>query len=258
MNLGLNDSTVLFGNILQGFEDLHTPNESDQETVRFRIHTHFNKYRQFVHQCIRYVSPIYSVNTQIFTRSLHSFDSVGPNPQIVRWAILEKNLKIDVQVLGVDKDGHPENRTPDMLMKNPAGTTPFIELDNGTVIAETYAICQYLDRIVPSRPFLTGDPSDPVKQAETTMWIERVKLQIVAPYTRQFQYGEGLPYFKRHVSWAEESAPSVPGLRKQVVENMKWLEENMMEDCTLCLNPRREKFKHDHRMTRVSLTRTES
>ena len=160
------------------------------------------------------------------------FDSVGPNPQIVRWAILEKNLKIDVQVLGLNKDGHPENRTPDMLMKNPAGTTPFVELDDGTVLAETYAICQYLDRIAPSRPFLTGDPSDPVKQAETIMWIERVKLQIVAPYTRQFQYGEGLPYFKRHVSWAEESAPSVPGLRKQVVENMKWLEENMMEDCT--------------------------
>ena len=186
------------------------------------------------------------------------FDSVGPNPQIVRWAILEKNLKIDVQVLGLNKDGHPENRTPDMLMKNPAGTTPFIELDDGTVLAEMYAICQYLDRIAPSRPFRTGDPSDPVKQAETIMWIERVKLQIVAPYHRQFQYGEGLPYFKRHVSWAEESAPSVPGLRKQVVENMKWLEENMMEDCTLRSNAKRENLNNIPQMTRISLTRIES
>ena len=115
-----------------------------------------------------------------------------------------------------------------------------------------------MDRIAPSRPFRTGDPSDPVKQAETTMWIERVKLKIVAPYHRQFQYTKGLPYFKRHVSWAEESAPSVPGLRKQVVENMKWLEENMMEDCTLRSNAKRENLNNIPQMTRISLTRIES
>lgn len=158
------------------------------------------------------------------------YDSIGPNPQIVRWAILEKNVKVDVHVLGIN-NGIPENRTKDMLDKNPAGTTPFVELDNGTVLAETFAICQYLDQIAPSRPFLTGDPSDFVKQAQTTMWIERVKLQIVSPHQRQFQYGEGLPYFKKHVSWAEESSASVPGLRKQVVDNLKWLEEHMLDDC---------------------------
>jgi glutathione S-transferase len=158
------------------------------------------------------------------------YDSVGPNPQIVRWAILEKNLNIDVHVLGLNKEGYPENRTNDMLKKNPSGTTPFVELDDGTVIAETFAICQYLDRISPSHPFLTGDPKDPVMHAKTTMWIDRIKLQIVAPYQRQFQYGEGLPYFKAHVPWAEESSPSVSGLRKQVIDNLIWLEQIMASE----------------------------
>ena len=155
------------------------------------------------------------------------YDSVGPNPQVVRWAFMEKNLDVDTRVLGLTKDKVPENRSSEMMEKNPAGTTPFVELENGTIIAETYAICQYLDRLAPVRPFLTGDVSDPVKHAETTMWIERTKLQIVLPYMRQFQYGEGLPYFKNYVSWAEASEPSVTGLRQQVKDNLCWLEENM-------------------------------
>lgn len=43
-------------------------------------------------------------------------------------------------------------------------------------------------------------------------------------FQRQFQNGEGAAYFRQFVPWIDESAPSVPGLRKQVVESLKWLE----------------------------------
>jgi hypothetical protein len=59
------------------------------------------------------------------------------------------------------------------------------------------------------------------------MWQKRVELQIVSNWQRQFQYGEGADYFCKFVPWVDASRPAVPGLRKMVVENLKWLEGQM-------------------------------
>ena len=61
------------------------------------------------------------------------------------------------------------------------------------------------------------------------MWTQRVQLGITAPFQRQYQYGEGLPYFKQHVPWAEASSHGLEGLRKQTTDSLVWLEQAMQD-----------------------------
>ena len=155
------------------------------------------------------------------------FDGPGPNPWVVRIALASKGVNLETITHKLrNVDGVPENRTEAMLQKNPAGTTPYVELEDGRVLAESVAIVQYLDALYPDTPPLMGGPSEDGK-AFTLMWQRRVELQIVAPFQRQYQNGEGAPYFSQYVPWINESKPSVPGLRKQVLESIDWLEDEL-------------------------------
>jgi glutathione S-transferase len=58
-----------------------------------------------------------------------------------------------------------ESRTPEFLAKNPAGKIPALELEDGTVLAESGAILWYLAE---GTAFLPGDP---VGRAEVLRWI---------------------------------------------------------------------------------------
>jgi glutathione S-transferase len=178
------------------------------------------------------------------------FDSVGPNPWVVRCAFKSKNIRLldgkallsaatDSPLPYVERytlklvNGFPENRLPKMTEKNPAGTTPFIELEDGTYLSETVAICEYLDLLYPDvGPLLTGGPNS-VDKCTTSMWTQRIQLGITQPFQRQFQYGEGAPYFKHHVPWVEASIPALPGLRKQTYDTLEWLEETMQKRRTV-------------------------
>jgi len=124
-----------------------------------------------------------------------------------------------------------------MIARNPAATTPFAELEDGTIVAESVAIVRYLDALAvadaaaagddaPPRSLLTGGPS-PLDAAICEQWMRRIEHQLVSPWQRQFQNGEGAHYFSRYVPWIEASRPSVPGLRKQVDDNLVWLEGQM-------------------------------
>ncbi len=183
------------------------------------------------------------------------YDSVGPNPWVVRLAFRAKGVRlVDVDTFPADaaaqegegagagaaaaaaaverytlkvKDRTPENRHPSMLAKNAAGTTPCIELEDGSVVAESIAICEYLDALYPaSGPRLTGGPGA-AGRVQTTMWTQRVQLGITAPFQRQYQYGEGFPYFRHHVPWAEASQAGLAGLRQQTTDTLAWLEATM-------------------------------
>ena len=70
--------------------------------------------------------------------------------------------------------------------KNPAGTTPFVELEDGTCLAESVAIVEYLDALYPDcGPNLSGG-EDPLLKAQVAMWTQRVQLSITAPFQRQY------------------------------------------------------------------------
>ena len=197
------------------------------------------------------------LSTSALPRIVKLYAGPGPNPEIAKLALAQKgyDVKAMTRKLGMTKAG-PENRQAEFVALNPAGTTPFIELEDGFVLSESIAIARYADALHPELPALLGGPTAR-EAAQVDMWQKRVESQIVASWQRQFQYGEGLPYFKHFVPWAEASEPSVPGepsrqaaspwlprgalwaafatgsgarahalagLRKMVRDNLEWLE----------------------------------
>src|SRR5580692_6615991 len=103
------------------------------------------------------------------------YNSIGPNPKVVRMFMAERG--IDLPKIEIDLRGG-ENRQPPYLAKNPAGQSPALELDDGTVIAEITAICEYLDETTQG-PSLIG--TTPQERAETRMWTRRIDLNIIEP-----------------------------------------------------------------------------
>ena len=77
--------------------------------------------------------------------------SFGPNPRMVRMFCIEKG--IDIETVEHDLLGG-ENRAAAYTAKNPGGQMPALELDDGSVIGETVAVCEYLEEKNPSNPLI--------------------------------------------------------------------------------------------------------
>src|SRR5689334_23765165 len=119
------------------------------------------------------------------------YDSRGPNPRMVRMFMAEKGFevpKVDVDLRA------GENRREPYLKVNPSGQTPALELDDGTVLAEITAICEYIDEIKKDTPSLVGD--SPADRANTRMWTRRIDLNICEPALNGFRFAEGLKMFE--------------------------------------------------------------
>ena len=85
------------------------------------------------------------------------YNSMGPNPHMVRMYAAE--LGIDLALEEVDLMGG-ENRQAAFLAKNPSGQSPALELDDGTVLAEITAICEYLDDITDGKTLIGNTPEE--------------------------------------------------------------------------------------------------
>jgi glutathione S-transferase len=121
------------------------------------------------------------------------YNSIGPNPRVVRVFMAERGIELPRVEVDIRAG---ENRQPPYLAKNPIGQCPALELDDGTIISETTAICEYLDEITPG-PSLIG--STPKERAETRMWVRRVDLNILEPMANGFRYSDGLRMFQNRI-----------------------------------------------------------
>ena len=146
-------------------------------------------------------------------------NSFGPNPRAVRMFVLEKGMDLPTEDLDLLAG---ENRAEPYLKKNPGGQMPALELDDGSVLAETTAMCEYLEDKHPS-PALIG--STPEEKAETRMWQRRIELQITEHMYNGFRYAEGLDLFKTRMHCLPEAAA---GLKEIVQEKLTWL-DGLME-----------------------------
>jgi len=142
-------------------------------------------------------------------------NSFGPNPRLVRMFALEKGITLDTQEF--DLFGG-ENRAEPYLSKNSAGQMPALELDDGTVIAETGAICEYLEEIQPL-PALVG--STAVERAHNRMWARRVELNITEYMYNGFRFAEGIDIFRDRVLCVPEAAD---GLKAKGRAGREWLD----------------------------------
>ncbi len=104
----------------------------------------------------------------------------APNPRRVRIFAAEKRMAIPT--VEVDLNAK-ENQTPEFRAKNPLGGVPVLELDDGTCIAESVAICRYLEGIQPDPPLMGTDAKD---RAIVEMWQRRMELEIFQPIANVF------------------------------------------------------------------------
>jgi glutathione S-transferase len=107
--------------------------------------------------------------------------SLFPNPRRARIFIAEKALKIPLEQVDALAGA---NRTPEFLKKNPSGGLPVLELDDGSCLAESVAICRYLEGLHPN-PNLMG--RDSREQAFIEQWNRRMELELFAVAARFFQ-----------------------------------------------------------------------
>ena len=154
-------------------------------------------------------------------------NSFGPNPRMLRMLMLEKNINIDAQdhdLMGA------ENRQDAYLSKNPGGQLPALELDDGTVIAETVVICDYLEELHPE-PALIGETAQ--ERAEARMWNRRIEQKITENIYAGFRYSEGLQLFENRMRCLPEAAD---GLKAAGQDGLAWLDEQMQGKSFICGN----------------------
>ena len=128
------------------------------------------------------------------------YNSIGPNPHVVRMFMSE--LGLDLEIIEMDLMAG-ENRQEEHLKRNPSGQSPTLELDDGSFISEITAICEYLDDKQGNTDLIGKTPEE---RAETRMWTRRVDLQIVEPMTTGFRYSEGLELFKSRMQTIPDAA----------------------------------------------------
>ncbi|MDX2166336.1 MAG: glutathione S-transferase [Deltaproteobacteria bacterium] len=147
------------------------------------------------------------------------YDSqTAPNPRRVRVFLAEKGVSVPVEQVDIVS---AENRQPAFRAKNPTGGVPVLELDDGTCIAESVAICRYFEELHPSPPLMGTDAKD---RAVVEMWQRRMELELFNPITQVFRNGH--PFFAGRIpqvpEWGEVS-------RKHAEASLAWLDRELAQ-----------------------------
>jgi len=143
---------------------------------------------------------------------IHEFTQ-APNPRRVRVFLAEKGLQVPLEQVNL---GTADNRKPDFLQKNPMGGVPVLELDDGTFIAESVAICRYFEDLHPE-PNLMG--KDAKEKAVIEMWNRRMEFEVLQMTAGSFRNTS--EFFKGRI-------PQVPEYgeicKNAAVKRLEWLD----------------------------------
>jgi glutathione S-transferase len=148
--------------------------------------------------------------------------NASPNARRVRIFIAEKNVEIPMEEVDL-ASGY--NKTPEYLEKNLMGRMPVLELDDGTCIAESHAICRYIEEEYPEPPLLGKTQ---IERAQVEMWNRRMELELLIPLINIFTHTH--PMWKNSVNqipeWAEDRkahAVKTMGLLNKSLEEREFL-----------------------------------
>ncbi len=120
----------------------------------------------------------------------------APNPRRVRIFLAEKGLSIPRVEVDLAK---LEHKTAEFSALNPFQTIPVLELDDGTKISESIAICRYVEELHPE-PNLFG--ATPLERATVEMWQRRVELHLMLPIAQVMRHS--------HPHMAQMEDPQIP------------------------------------------------
>lgn len=165
----------------------------------------------------------------------------APNPRRARMILAEKALEIPL--VNVDLFAM-EQLSPEFLAINPAGTVPVLETDDGIYIAETVAICHYLESLFPEPPLMGTTPSG---QAQVLMWnniIEHYGMSAIAEVLRNLS-----PGFKDRALPGNREYPQMPELVQRGRHRMEQFFDRMEDQ----LNNRKFLATDEYTLADISL-----
>ncbi len=139
--------------------------------------------------------------------------AASPNTRRVRIYLAEKGLEIPTTEIDMSQGEH---KTPEYLAKNPLGKMPVLELDDGTCISESVAICGYLEGLHPEPPLFGRDD---LERAKVEMWHRRIELEVLQPLMYVFAHTHEMwkGVWTQIPEWGGECA-------KTVQERYQWLD----------------------------------
>ncbi|MEM1194699.1 MAG: glutathione S-transferase family protein [Pseudomonadota bacterium] len=147
---------------------------------------------------------------------LHS--SLGPNPRLVRMFLAEKGLVEgeDFERKHYDIITGQNRQDESYIAKNPLGTLPTLELEDGSCLTESWPICEFIEERFPD-PNLIG--ADAQERAEVRKWCRLIDQEIVVPMTMGFRATGGRPMFEPRLRVLSEAA----GAEMMDYANASWL-----------------------------------
>lgn len=120
----------------------------------------------------------------------------APNPRRVRVFLAEKG--ISVPLVSIDM-GALEHKNEAVSSRNPLQRLPVLELDDGTVITESVAICRYFEELHPE-PALFGRGA--LGKAQVEMWQRRMEFNLLSCVAQAFRH--------IHPAMKEWEIPQIP------------------------------------------------
>ena len=120
----------------------------------------------------------------------------APNPRRVRVFLAEKG--IEVPLVPVDMAAL-EHREQPVRSRNPLQRLPVLELDDGTIITESVAICRYFEELHPEPP-LFGQGA--LGKAQVEMWQRRLEFNLLGCVAAAFRH--------IHPAMKEWEIPQIP------------------------------------------------
>jgi glutathione S-transferase len=106
----------------------------------------------------------------------------APNPRRVRIFLAEKGIEVPTEQVDL---GKLQQRTDAYTAINPMQRVPALVLDDGTVIAESIAICRYFEALAPDPPLFGRGALD---SALVEMWSRRAEFHLYLPVSNVFQH----------------------------------------------------------------------
>ncbi|MGE6435981.1 glutathione S-transferase [Shewanella baltica] len=144
---------------------------------------------------------------------------LAPTPSARRVSIFLAEKGIEVPRVNVDIRGG-ENLSAEFKAKSVNGRIPLLELDDGSYLCESIAICRYLEEIHPSVNSLFGNT--PLERAKVEMWQRIIELQGLMVGFQAFRNLSGVYKDRENCveSWGAES-------RQRVIDFLPSLDQQL-------------------------------
>lgn len=158
----------------------------------------------------------------------------APNPRRVRIFLAEKGIDLPETLVDMMKREH---KSPEHRARNSMGQVPTLELDDGSFISETVAICRYFDEVQADPPMFGTTPKE---KALIDMWVRRIEFTVMMPVGNFWRHAHPrtaalLTQFKDFGESNRETYKGAQRWLNRELEGREWLVGERYSIADICL-----------------------